>query len=117
MKLPKTMLHLESLALLVGILIAYEHLGYNGWLLLGLLLVPDTAMLGYLVNVRVGSRAYNIAHTYLTPLGLLGVGLLAGWTFGITLALIWVAHIAIDRTLGYGLKYPTTFKDTHLQRV
>jgi Domain of unknown function (DUF4260) len=32
-------------------------------------------------------------------------------------ALIWFAHIGMDRTVGYGLKYPTSFKDTHLQRV
>jgi Domain of unknown function (DUF4260) len=31
--------------------------------------------------------------------------------------LIWLAHIGIDRVLGYGLKYPTGFKDTHLSRV
>ena len=31
--------------------------------------------------------------------------------------LIWIVHIGVDRTLGYGLKYPTDFKDTHLQRV
>jgi hypothetical protein len=34
-----------------------------------------------------------------------------------TFALIWLAHIGLDRTLGYGLKYPTFFEDTHLQRV
>jgi hypothetical protein len=28
--------------------------------------------------------------------------------------LIWTAHIGFDRMLGYGLKYPTRFKDTHL---
>jgi hypothetical protein len=33
------------------------------------------------------------------------------------LALIWLAHIGADRALGYGLKYPTRFQDTHLQRV
>jgi hypothetical protein len=33
------------------------------------------------------------------------------------IALIWLAHIGVDRMLGYGLKYPTGFKDTHLQRV
>jgi hypothetical protein len=30
------------------------------------------------------------------------------------IALIWIAHIAFDRLLGFGLKYPTQFKDTHL---
>jgi hypothetical protein len=32
-------------------------------------------------------------------------------------ALIWLAHIGLDRALSFGLKYPTFFKDTHLQRV
>jgi hypothetical protein len=31
--------------------------------------------------------------------------------------LIWLAHIGLDRAVGYGLKYPTAFKETHLQRV
>jgi hypothetical protein len=35
----------------------------------------------------------------------------------IQLALIWLGHIGMDRALGYGLKYPTAFKDTHLDRV
>jgi hypothetical protein len=33
------------------------------------------------------------------------------------IALIWLAHIGLDRMLGYGLKYPTEFKDTHMQHV
>jgi len=36
---------------------------------------------------------------------------------GVAISLIWIAHIGIDRVLGYGLKYPTAFKDTHLQKV
>lgn len=28
-----------------------------------------------------------------------------------------LTHIGIDHAVGYGLKYPTGFKDTHLQRV
>ena len=30
---------------------------------------------------------------------------------------IWLAHIGVDRMVGYGLKYPTSSKDTHLNRV
>jgi hypothetical protein len=33
------------------------------------------------------------------------------------LAVILLAHIAADRALGYGLKYATGFKDTHLGRI
>jgi hypothetical protein len=35
----------------------------------------------------------------------------------VAVALIWFAHIGMDRTVGYGLKYPSSFNDTHLQRV
>jgi hypothetical protein len=45
------------------------------------------------------------------------VGVLADSDVAVQLALIWLAHIGADRALGYGLKYPTAFKDTHLQRV
>jgi len=33
------------------------------------------------------------------------------------LALILAAHIAAARALGYGLKYASGFKDTHLGRI
>ncbi len=33
------------------------------------------------------------------------------------IALIWLTHIGVDRALGYGLRYPSGFKDTHLQRL
>jgi hypothetical protein len=33
------------------------------------------------------------------------------------LLLIWIAHIGLDRAIGYGLKYPTGFRDTHLGKV
>ena len=35
----------------------------------------------------------------------------------VQLGLIWLTHIGVDRAIGYGLKYPTGFKDTHLKRV
>ena len=43
--------------------------------------------------------------------------MVAGSGLAIQLALIWLSHIGIDRAIGYGLKYPSAFKDTHLQRV
>ena len=35
----------------------------------------------------------------------------------LSLAMIWLAHIGIDRALGYGLKYQTGFAFTHLGRI
>ena len=42
---------------------------------------------------------------------------LVGSGTGLAPALIWAAHIGFDRALGYGLKYPTAFSDTHLGRI
>ena len=44
-------------------------------------------------------------------------GVLADSGLPVQLALIWLGHIGMDHALGYGLKYPTAFGDTHLQRV
>lgn len=57
---------------------------------------------------------YNVVHAYFTPLGL---ALLGWFGFGTLFwpLLGWVAHIGLDRTLGYGLKIYPYFRQTHLQ--
>ena len=44
---------------------------------------------------------------------------IASWFVGgaLVYAVIWTAHIAFDRTLGYGLKLPAGFHHTHLGRI
>jgi Domain of unknown function (DUF4260) len=115
--LPGRLLRLEGLALLVGALVVYFHLDYGWLLLLVLFLAPDLSFAGYLAGPAVGAWIYNVAHTTVGPIALAVVGVLADTDWCVQLALIWLAHIGIDRLLGYGLKYPTAFKDTHLQRV
>ena len=66
---------------------------------------------------RVGAAVYDAAHTYALPILLGLAGVLADAEVAKTLALIWLAHIGADRAIGYGLKYPTDFNETHLQRV
>lgn len=103
--------------LLGAAIVAYSHLG-EGWLLFGLLiLAPDVALLGYLLGPAVGARGYNLTHTLALPLPLLAGALVAGHPVLLAVGLIWVAHIGIDRALGLGLKYPDSFRRTHLQRV
>ena len=114
---PATLLHTEESALLILTLFAYQHLHYS-WLLFAILfLTPDLFMLGYLLNSRAGAATYNLAHTMTLPLVLLFLSYLRHWPLAASMALIWTAHIALDRLLGYGLKYPTFFKDTHLQHI
>lgn len=116
-RLPHLLLRAEGLALAAGALALYVHEGH-GWLLLVLLaLAPDLSMIGYAAGPRVGAVAYDVAHTTVLPLPLGVGGFFAGADLPVQLALIWLVHIGVDRLVGYGLKYPAGFKDTHLQRV
>jgi hypothetical protein len=67
--------------------------------------------------VRAGAALYNLAHTEIGPILLLVITILAPLPVRKPYALIWLAHLGMDRMFGYGLKYPTQFRDTHLQRV
>src|ERR1700689_3259205 len=114
---PGILLRVEGgLALAVSVLLYWELHASWGWFAL-LFLAPDLFMLGYLVNTRVGAALYNFVHTYALPLALIAYAVLYGRLELLPYGLIWTAHIGMDRLLGFGLKYPTQFKDTHLQRV
>lgn len=113
----KYLIRIEALIILGLSTYLYFWSGY-GWLaFLLLLFVPDLSMLGYAVNVKIGTYTYNAVHTYIGPLLLLLAGLVFSADWPMMIGLIWVSHIALDRMMGYGLKYETGFKDTHLQRL
>lgn len=114
---PRVLLHLEGAIVLLASLVLYALRGGNWWLFALLLLTPDLSALGYLAGSRLGARCYNLVHTYLLPGMLAAYGLLGGKELAFLLALIWFAHIGMDRVLGFGLKYMTEFKDTHLAHV
>jgi hypothetical protein len=114
---PGFLLRLEGVAVFAAATVAYYFLGGPLWLYLALALAPDLAMLGYLAGPRLGSRVYNAAHTYVAPLALAGLAWWAAVPTALLVALVWAAHIGVDRAVGYGLKYQTGFKDTHLGRV
>jgi Domain of unknown function (DUF4260) len=114
---PAALLRIEEATLLVLTLFAYQHLNAS-WLLFAVLfLTPDLFMLGFLASPRLGAATYNLAHTLTLPLALFLTSYLKHWPVALAISLIWTAHIAIDRFLGYGLKYPTFFKDTHIQHI
>jgi hypothetical protein len=114
---PKFLLHLEGATVLIGSALLYYLHGGN-WLLYALLLLaPDLSMFGYLAGNKIGAYIYNLLHAYPLPALLATYGLLGNNALALSLALIWSSHIGADRLLGYGLKYPTEFKDTHLAHV
>lgn len=117
LSMPGVLLRVEGLIVALAAIGAYVYLRGPWWLFLVLLFAPDLSMVGYLANARTGSVTYNTVHNYLLPGALLAYGLLAGAETAALVGLIWIAHIGMDRVLGYGLKYPTEFKDTHLGHV
>lgn len=113
----RVLLRLEGAAIAVASIILYFHQDFSWIALVALWLAPDLGAIGYLANTRVGSVTYDLTHFEGWPLTLGVIGVIADADVCIQLALIWLSHIGIDRALGYGLKYPTAFRDTHLQRV
>lgn len=93
---------------------AFNQLDFAWWWFLILILTPDIGMVGYLINTKIGALSYNIFHHK-------GVAILIYFT-GIYLAnemlqlagIILVTHAALDRIFGYGLKYSSSFNDSHL---
>jgi len=114
---PVVLLRMEGIPLLVASILLYRHV-HGSWILFAVLfLSPDLSMLGYVANARIGAAVYNLVHTLSAPALLLAVIYFARQPRWLPYLFLWTAHIGLDRILGYGLKYPTFFKDTHLQRL
>ncbi len=110
-------LRIEGAAAFVAGLALYGWLGAPWLAVVPLLLVPDVSMIGYLRGPRLGAFTYNLVHNWAVGLGVLGLGLATGTAAVSVIGAILVAHVGMDRTLGYGLKLPTSFQDTHLGRI
>ncbi len=114
---PRLWLRLEGVCVLVAAVTTYHALGASWWMFGALLLVPDVSMLAYVFGPRVGAAGYNALHAYVGPAVLAayayGTGMEAAWP----ICLIWLAHIGMDRALGFGLKFATAFGHTHLGTV
>lgn len=111
------LLRLENLALALLAALAFHALGGHWGVFAVLFLVPDIAMLGYLAGPSTGARLYNLAHTYVAVASVAALAWTAGSALWLQIALIWCVHIGVDRALGFGLKYPSGFADTHLGRL
>ena len=113
----RIILRAEQAAIFVAGLVIWLANGGSPLLLIPALLAPDVSMIGYLRGPRIGSITYNAGHNRVLALALLG----AGWWLSIGWLLLGgavvLAHLGSDRALGFGLKLPTDFRDTHLGRI
>ncbi|MBP0112347.1 MULTISPECIES: DUF4260 domain-containing protein [Bradyrhizobium] len=113
----RLLLRLEGLTLFAGMTLLYAAWGGSWMLYLLLFLAPDLCFLAYLSDARFGAIVYNAAHSYMAPVTLMTLGFGLASPLTLSIALIWLAHIGIDRALGYGLKYSAGFGFTHLGRI
>lgn len=110
----RTILRLEGLAVLAAATTLYFLSGGIWWVFLLLLFVPDLSFIGYAAGNRTGATIYNLCHSYIAPLLMALAGHMLENALLVQIALIYLAHIGLDRMVGYGLKYETGFKHTHL---
>ncbi|MGV3708902.1 MAG: DUF4260 domain-containing protein [Gemmatimonas sp.] len=113
----RTWLRLEAVTVALAGMLVWAGLDGGWWKFALLILVPDLSLVGYVWGARVGAALYNAAHSYAAPLVLAVVGNALDHRGLVLAGSLWIAHIGIDRALGYGLKYPSAFQNTHLGRL
>jgi len=95
----------------------FSLLDYKWWIFLALILAPDIGMIGYAVNTRLGALTYNLFHHK----GIAIIVGFAGYWWSIPemqlAGIILFGHASMDRMMGYGLKFPDSFKHTHLGNI
>jgi hypothetical protein len=108
------LLKLEDAAKFAGAYFLSLYFGNAWWLFFAWLLAPDLSMIGYAINAKVGAIAYNLAHHQAVAIALFGLGFYFNIPSLAFAGIVLFGHSALDRMLGYGLKYPDNFKHTHL---
>ena len=115
---PGILLRLEGAALFGVSLALYLDADFSVLAFVLLLLVPDISIAAYAFGRQAGAATYNLFHLEVWPLILVAVGVIGDESTLVQVALIWLAHIGIDRAVGLGFKYADAdFQDTHLNRV
>lgn len=109
---PRLWLRLDGAVLFAVSILLFAQVHQHWWIYPALLFVPDIFMIGYVRNTTIGAFLYNVGHSYFLP----SLTILLGWHHPLTVAigLIWLGHVGWDRLFGYGLKYDSDFKHTHL---
>jgi hypothetical protein len=110
------LLRLEGLALALVSVWLYAGIHESWWLFAVLLLAP-TLPSGLPRRATDWAIVYNSVHSWIAPVVLFAIGWWGNAGFLLPVAFALGAHIGFDRALGYGLKLPDSFKNTHLGRI
>ena len=113
----KTLLRIEEAFILALAVYLNTLLPFPWWYFWAWFLAPDLGLIGYALSTRAGAITYNICHHK-------GIAILlyfAGTWFALEevqlAGLVLLGHSSFDRILGYGLKFPDHFHNTHLGRI
>ena len=113
----KTLLKSEELIQFLGAIYLFSRLNFAWWWFPALILLPDLSMIGYAINPAVGAALYNTVHHKGLGVVIGLLGLMTGNQNLMLAGIILFAHSSMDRMLGYGLKYPDSFKHTSLENL
>lgn len=113
----KTILKLEELGLFILGIYLFSLLDYQWWWFLVLILAPDLSMIGYAFGNKSGAFFYNVFHHKGIAILLYIIGCYLKIEIIQLIGIILFSHSAMDRIFGYGLKYESGFKYTHLGEI
>ncbi|MBO0324312.1 DUF4260 domain-containing protein [Muricauda sp. CAU 1633] len=113
----KTLLKLEEWMMFGLGIYLFSLTPYAWWWFLVLILTPDIGMLGYLFGNKIGAVSYNLFHHKGLALLIYGMGVYFSIPLCQLIGIILFSHSAMDRAMGYGLKYDKGFKFTHLGEI
>lgn len=113
----KTTLKVEELAQLILGIYLFSQLDFAWWWFPALILLPDIGMIGYVFNTKTGALIYNIFHNKMIAIAVYLAGIYLTRQTICLIGIILFSHAAMDRIFGYGLKYPDSFKNTHLGKI
>lgn len=110
----KNLIKLEEAALFGLSLYGFSLLPFAWWWYLALILAPDISFLGYAAGRQAGAVVYNLFHHKAVAIVIYIAGAYLHSDIGQLIGVILFGHSSMDRFFGYGLKYFSGFRDTHL---
>lgn len=110
----KNMLRIEEAMQFALAIFLFNQLPFAGWIYAAVFLTPDISMLGFVFGTRIGAYSYNLVHHKGMAIIIYLLGAYTSANVVMLAGLVLFGHSAFDRILGYGLKYPDNFKNTHL---
>ncbi|MEO8254040.1 MAG: DUF4260 domain-containing protein [Flavobacterium sp.] len=113
----KTVIKFEELGLFLFGIYLFNTLGFAWWWFLVLILTPDISMIGYFFGNKSGALLYNLFHHKGIAIVIYLTGIYLDTSLIQLIGIILFTHSAMDRMLGYGLKYESSFNDTHLGAI